>query len=198
MSRRQVYEFEHIVLRDAALLDPILFVWASRLPNAAEKLKRVWSRCAGDDEDVPADGMAVWADVRPSLCTIVVTLPEPEDMTECFFAAALISVPEALVDKINELEPDVPASDRLDRALKVLIGTTDFEERSKWNVPVLFFTLELGMNEEGLARTVLCQWAQEDGQIKHINHGNGPQPTRDAFLAAVGQLLSTSTEPGQA
>lgn len=199
MTRRQAYEFEHIVLRDAALLDPILFLWASRLPNAADKLKNIWRRCAGEEESIDAAGLEVHVQDRAGLSTVVVTLPEPVAPTECFLAAALISVPSAIVDKVNEAEPNVPAADPLDRALKVLIGSHPWQERQTWNIPVLFFTLELGENIDGQQRTMLCQWQREDdGSVRHVSHGDGPEPTREAFLAAVGRVLMGSVEPAEA
>lgn len=198
MTRRQAYEFEHIVLRDAALLDPVLFLWASRHPHADEKLRNIWRRCAGEEESIPADELSVQVDARPGLCTVVVTLPAPAAPTECWLAAAVIALPPALVEKINDAEPGVPATDPLDRALKVLVGTNSWEERQTWNIPVLFFTLERG-DLEGNPRTVLCQWQRDDdGGMRHVNHGDGPEPTRQALLLAVGRILAESVEPAQA
>jgi hypothetical protein len=44
-----------------------------------------------------------------------------------------------------------------------------------------YFTLEHGANLDGTTRTVLCEWA--DGG--HLNFGDGPRPTVEAFINAL-------------
>lgn len=200
--RPQAYDFEHIVLRDAVLEDPIMFLWASRLPDAAKKLQNIWRRCAGDGPSIDADALTVWVDARVPLSTIVVSLPAPAAITECYFVAAFIAVPIELVEQLDREHQAVPAQDALDRALKVLVGTTDHHQRSTWNVPAVFFTLERGEGPSGALRTVLGQWQrQEDGEVHHLNFGDGPRPDRDAFLAAVAAILrqpAPAAEPADA
>ena len=48
------------------------------------------------------------------------------------------------------------------------------------------FTLEKGVNlEDGAQRTVLCEWTR-DGN--HMNFGDGPSPTVEAFVAAIANV----------
>ena len=44
-----------------------------------------------------------------------------------------------------------------------------------------YFTLEYGSNLDGTSRTVLCEWVGEN----HINFGDGPAPTLEAFTKAL-------------
>lgn len=49
-----------------------------------------------------------------------------------------------------------------------------------------FITLEYSLSLEGSPGTMLCEWTAE-GQ--HGNLGQGPEPTLEAFLEAVGRLI---------
>jgi hypothetical protein len=49
-----------------------------------------------------------------------------------------------------------------------------------------YITLEYGFETSGIPRTVLCEWK---GDGTHLNMGNGPAPTLQAFFEAVCNLL---------
>jgi len=49
------------------------------------------------------------------------------------------------------------------------------------------FTLECGIEVGGGSRTVLCEWTKDH---MHINRGDGPAPTPDAFLEAICDLTA--------
>ena len=52
-----------------------------------------------------------------------------------------------------------------------------------------YFTLEKGDDPTtGESRTVLCAWEGDS----HLNYGDGPEPTPEAFIAAVTQLIQTT------
>lgn len=54
------------------------------------------------------------------------------------------------------------------------------------HIPARYFTLEKGMSLDASPRTVLCEWTAT-GQ--HANFGTGPEPTTEAFTAAITQRI---------
>jgi hypothetical protein len=138
------------------------------------------------------DGLSVTVTGTGPVYIALFTLPAPEHPIEAYFAAAMVVVPEQLLDDAEAEAPDLPAKDRLERALKVVVGGTTPETRQGWNVPVRYFTLERGLTADGGDRTVLCEWAMHDTGPRHLNFGDGPDAGADAFLHAVtSQLLQT-------
>ena len=53
-----------------------------------------------------------------------------------------------------------------------------------------YLALELGFTLEGTRGTVLGEWTAEG----HLNYGNGPDPSVEAFLKSVGELLTDKRE----
>ena len=49
-----------------------------------------------------------------------------------------------------------------------------------------YLTLEKGINMDGTERSVLCGWTTDDS---HMNYGDGPEPTQEAFVAAVEKMI---------
>lgn len=49
-----------------------------------------------------------------------------------------------------------------------------------------YFTLEHGMNLDGTVRTVMCEWAKGS----HLNFGDGPPATVEAFVEAIERIIS--------
>jgi hypothetical protein len=191
MARFQHYGFAHGVLRDAVLHDPILFLWASRLPDGVDKLKNIFRTCAHPSEpEIASDAIEIRVDERAPLYTVVVTLPPPEQMTEAYFAAAFIVVPNELVSEINRLNANLPARDALDRALKTLVASMSEAERAQLGFRVRYFTLEHSVNVlDGSAHTVLGGWRREKGGTSHVNFGAGPPADRDAFIDACKAVM---------
>jgi hypothetical protein len=62
----------------------------------------------------------------------------------------------------------------------------NMEEPVPEHPEVGYYTLEKGFNMDGSERTVLCAWM---GDGSHVNYGDGPPATDEAFLAAVEGLL---------
>jgi hypothetical protein len=190
MARQQHYEFVHTVLRDTALTDPLMFVWAARLPDGAQKLRNIFTKCAALGEpSIPNSALAVWVDARPPLCKVVVSLPRPQEIGEAYFAAALVSVSPELIAKLDREQAPLPARDALDRTLKALIGSTSSSEREALHVPVRFFTLERSVDLDGRERTALCSWERDDDGFRHLNLGDGPRPGREDFVEAIARQL---------
>lgn len=190
MARGQHAFFVHECLRDSALADPLLFLWAAHRDDAADRFANIWRRCepAGDAED-PV-GLAVEVAGTGPLYVVMVTLPAPIHPIEAWYAAAAIVVPDELLDEVERDAADVPAADRLERALKVLVSGTTEAARAGWNVPARFFTLEHSLTVDGSPRTVVAEWQQHDSGPRHVNFGDGPPPSVDNFLATIGLLLA--------
>jgi len=58
-----------------------------------------------------------------------------------------------------------------------------------------FITLEYtlsALDESATPQTVLCEWSDQ----AHLNFGEGPEPTRAAFLAAVKKLVAGKDDAG--
>ncbi len=66
----------------------------------------------------------------------------------------------------------------------VLTGALD-EDNTQKALAHRYFTLECGINLDSTLRTVMCEWA--DGS--HLNYGDGPPATSDAFLQAMTEKL---------
>lgn len=195
MPRGQHAFFTHEVLRDSALADPLFFLWAAHRDDAVARFTNIWRRCAEAGEPVEPiepDGFAVEVRGEGPLYLALFTLPLPEQPIECFHVAVLVVVPEALLEDAEQQAPDVPAKDRLERALKIIVGSTTPEVRAGWPVPVRYFTLEKGQNLDGSDRTVLCEWERHETGPRHENFGDGPAPDPEAFLAAVTGLVLES------
>ena len=54
------------------------------------------------------------------------------------------------------------------------------------NPEVAYITLEKGNNPYEAERTVLCGWTT-DGT--HVNYGDGPTPTQEAFIEAIEKMI---------
>ena len=192
MARGQHAFFVHECLRDSALADPLFFLWAAHHDDAANRFTNIWRRCAEAGEPTEPDGLSVTVTGTGPVYVAVFTLPVPEHVIEAHFAAAMVVVPAQLLDDAEQQAPEMPAKDRLEKALKVVVGGTTPETRQGWNVPVRYFTLEKGQTIDGGDRTVLCEWAMHDTGPRHVNFGDGPDATAEAFLHAVtSQLLQT-------
>lgn len=190
MARAQHAFFVHECLRDSALADPLMFVWAAHKDDATERFANIWNRCAAAGDAAEPVGLAVEVAGEGPLYVAVVTLPQPLHPIEAHFAAAAVVIPDELVDEVERDAPDVPARDRLDRALKVIVSGTNEEARAAWNVPVRFFTLEHSLRVDGGPRTVLGEWVQGDSGARHLNHGDGPAADVGSFLDAIALVIA--------
>lgn len=70
-------------------------------------------------------------------------------------------------------------------ALVVLIDIESGEPPNPEDVEARYFTLEQGFTLSNEPRTVLAEW---DSQ-RHSNYGDGPEPTVEAFVRALGGQL---------
>jgi len=195
MARPQHATFAHDVLRDSALADPLFFLWACHRDDATERFTNIWRRCAGA-EPIDEAGLSVSVHGDGPIYLALITLPEATEIIEAHYVAVVVVVPHELLDDAEQQAPTLPAKSRLERALKVILGSTTPEARAGWGVPVRYFTLERGMHldEATTPRTVLCEWRVEgEGEgrgPRHLNYGDGPPKDQDLFITSVlGHLM---------
>ena len=65
-----------------------------------------------------------------------------------------------------------------------VVLTGEAEEKTQ-DESFRYFTLELGQNADGNLRTVICEWTDE----AHLNFGDGPSVSVDAFVQAIENKL---------
>lgn len=58
--------------------------------------------------------------------------------------------------------------------------------------PGRYFVLELGKRSDGEPRTVLCEWVADT----HQNYGDGPLPTIEGVIEAIGERLLANERCG--
>jgi hypothetical protein len=161
-TRQAHYVFAHYALRSVALNDPVFYFGVLASPDGPTFLDDLLKTVAEHalPGDPPPDFSAADCRIHTVRAGVypcaVVELPPPHAMAEAYFTAA------------------------------VLVANPGPEQLHLMNVPVRYFTLELGLNLDGKPRTVLCEWTK-DGT--HRNFGDGPSSTVEQFVPALGRLL---------
>ena len=160
--RDQHYAFAHVLVAQGALCGRNRFLQA--LLNGREKfLLDCWAKVARDldVESIPPQGLALEIEEYSNGKTLViVTLPEVEGVTECYFVGMVFS----------------PISSKPDSSLT--------DER-----PIVR-TLEFSRSlEQEKSMTMFCGWDLKDGQPAHLNFGEGPEPKLEEFRRKLFELL---------
>lgn len=192
--RMHHYAFAHLVLRSAFFAHPARFFATFHLGDkSVEILRKLWKEVGdevvsnGHGAYVNADGLHAdleWVGSRPCL---LFELPTPVGATEAYMVAAVV----------NGVFADGPRG-----RLHTLAGfpgmtvglTTDHPDCMKLPASApkgFYFTLEKGVNDDGIPMNFLCSWIGET----HKNYGVGLSTEKTEFLAAVERALS-SEQPG--
>jgi hypothetical protein len=161
-TRQAHYVFAHYALRSVALNDPVFYLGVLASP----------------------DGLAFLDDLLTKVREHARPGDPPPDFTaaDCRIHTVRAGVyPCAVV----ELPPPRAMPEAYFTATVLLVDPAD-EQVDLKNAAVRYFTLELGLTLDGKSRTVLCEWAR-DGT--HCNFGDGPSPTIEEFVPALGRLL---------
>jgi hypothetical protein len=156
------YVFAHIALRQVCCVNPIAFFAVMASPQRVQFLDDVWKDVR---EICDKDG-------EPSFSSrdIVVELDQVND-----FPAILIVMPAPKVDCEAHMV-----------CIVLEIPVKELSQKRDQIPSIRYFTLEKGIRiETGGERTVLCAW---DGEA-HLNYGDGPEATQEAFLEAVKRLI---------
>jgi hypothetical protein len=148
------YVFAHYTVREVCAQDPMQFFAIVASPKQEKFVAWLWQTTE------KRIGKPI-TDVEPSQMTV----------TTC-------RVKESPVVILKMPTPVAAAEAHL-----VGVLLTDFQQaaESEGKATFRYFTLEHGVNLDGTARTVLCEW-DESG---HKNFGDGPPPTVEAFANAL-------------
>jgi len=159
--RRQHYLYAHVALRDVFHYDPPKIMAILRGPRGEEFVQTLWRDLAGQI----AEGERL-EDGPP---TVDVAEQKGREIV-------LVWMP--LPAGVTECHAVALVTEMARRGPGLAAGTVPH-----------YFTLERGEDLEGGERTVLCGWAEQGEDFTHYNLGDGPEPTRAAFLDAVGAHL---------
>jgi hypothetical protein len=106
------------------------------------------------------------------------------------FDASSVKVHPTLVDNfpcaVIELPEPKEMAEAFMVALVVLIDTSSEDPPETDTIPARFFTLEKGFSLANEPRTVLAEWDTQG----HMNYGDGPEPTVEAFVGALGGFFN--------
>ena len=150
--RPQYYVFAHYILRDAtyelgAIMPGVL------LSDDREKfLREMWDQAAqavqqtdAKEKVDPYPGVDVIPLRAGNFPCVVMKMPEPKGVTECYFVGVVAHMDLSKDEKPNE------------------------------QTPMSYFTLELGVGEDlKTPRTVLCEWSK-DGTHSNFGDGPPPE-----------------------
>ncbi|RQP21418.1 hypothetical protein DZC73_28485 [Albitalea terrae] len=153
------YAFAHVVLRDVCASDPLQLFAIVASPEQERFIAWLWEltekRVGKPIAELDPKTLAVTTCRIGEHPAIIVRMPAPEAVAEAHLVGLLLT-------SVPESASEAPAS-----------------------VAFRYFTLEHGVNMDGSARTVLCEWA--DGV--HRNFGEGPEATESAFIEALAGKL---------
>lgn len=165
--RAQHYTFAHRALPSiASQMGAISVLILSDPERGSEFLHEVWDDCGQSQTGrdlVEPDGLGATVTQTKDKLIAVVTLPQPEVAPEAHFVAILSGLPPETEDEDDEV------SEEAHEVLRLMLRS----------MPIRYFALEKGMLLDGTAYTVFCEWTSEGS---HLNMGDGPPPTEEAFL----------------
>ncbi len=160
-AREQHYIFAHMVLPGMGFSRPGEMLLTLGSDEAADSLKVLW-KMAGEDlpshERVVPEGLSCFMRKCGDYAIAIITLPKAINTTEAHFTACAFG----------------PVS--------------QVPEGQLHNLPMRYFTLEVGFTLSGEARTTLCEWTADP---THLNMGDGPDPEPEAFYNTICALLSS-------
>jgi hypothetical protein len=108
---------------------------------------------------------------------IIITMPQPKNITEAYFIAIVSRIPDIEVKSRDRDEPhkDLPGS--------------PVDE-----IPINYYTLERAFDPEDEGRTRFCEWSEKG----HYNYCEGPLPRMDCFLPFLHEVaVARAVEEGR-
>ncbi len=113
--------------------------------------------------------------------------PENEDFIP---ADGLVSYPIYFAEDHYGVLIQMPQPKRIVEAYFVAVILKEDEEESSY-INCRYLTLEVGINEDGSARTVNGEWLPM--RDDHINRGSGPEPVKDLYIEEVHKIVGDGT-----
>lgn len=164
------YAMAHHALRRFALEDPVFYLGALASPDAGKFLASVFEVARKEATAGGEKPDFTAADVRPYPCRIA------------DFPTIIVAMPPAKFTAEAHFTALV---------LLATAAVTTVEEAKA--VEARYFTLEAGFALDDRPRTVFCEWTK-DG--KHLNFGDGPSATVEAFGARVHKAVAQAKPSG--
>lgn len=160
-ARCDHYSFAHVVLRDAAFEDPTQIVTTLASAKSQELLGDLW------------DGVLALCREHSQTSTIATNDILIHKIRVGTFPCAVVEMPTPQ----HATEAFFVAL-----VLAVHLAGDDWEFEPE---PLRYFTLEYSEAEHREIKTVLGEWKTRS---TYVNHGPGPAPTIDDFVARVSEL----------
>lgn len=153
------YVLAHLALRHLALGNPLQFLGVLASPDAKDFIQSVIDDVV-EKSQCPATFDAASVNAHPT---------------------RIHSFPCAIL----EFPPPEKMAEAFMVALVVFLDLNEGEPSDLESVEARYFTLEKGFTSTNEPRTVLCEWTEES----HLNYGDGPAPTVEEFIAALGNHI---------
>jgi len=153
------YAFAHYAIRHIALAEPLQFLGVLASPKSADFL------------------------------TAILQDTQEEVRQKANFSAADVKVHQARVGNFPCVVLELPEPAEMAEAfMAAFVVPIDLESGVKPNpvdITGRYFTLEKGFSMSGESRTVLAEW----NSSSHLNYGDGPEPTVEAFVASLSKMF---------
>ena len=166
------YIFCHRALPQIFLANPKRIMERIHSPEQRDFIRAIWEMVCDDvdksgDPEFDSNDITIQTKIISGMLAAMIIMPPPQKNTEAYMTAMI------LVEHPSITEPD------------------------EMIITPRYFTLEKGVRltqSEGDAvtestRTVLCEWTA-DGT--HLNLGDGPSPTVEAFTNTISQRIQTN------
>lgn len=163
--RAQHYIFAHRFLPALTFQMGVTTVLILANPEKSDLfLHKLWNDVAEKneiplDEQITPDPLNATVERVGDKLIAIVQLPPPQAVTEAHFVAI-----------VSDLPPE-PGDDDAPESIEAL-------RQQLRQTPLRYFSLENGYSLDNTPRTAFCEWTKEG----HLNMGDGPKPTREAFL----------------
>lgn len=163
-SRQHHYLMCHRLLPQLAFDNPPSFIGMAKDADGLRFIWKKFGRTLPSDEFLAPSGIAselrTYETGHGPYSVALMTFPRPRRMIEVYHAAFTLG--------------PLPVNSNLSR--------DELLEEAR-HIPARYFTLELGIDQAAQRlRTVFCEWT---AQQSHLNYGDGPEPTLDAFYRQV-------------
>lgn len=173
------YAFAHRVLPQWLFEDPVHLLEALSTDEGTDILRSLWLRVGEHfdmSERVAAQGLGhEIRTVGAALIVVLFVLPPPRVMTEAYFVAGVLRVPE---------------ESSLHGTFDVRVLTLELTDPRQYASEEYLLVLEKsGQDQPG---AVLCEWTREG---THLNFGRYVEPTLEAFFSAVVEEVSRTAPP---
>lgn len=155
------YIFAHVALRQVAFENPLSCLGLLGSPDAMKFITGLWASVDSHCRERGETSTINPAEIVVHRLRIGNYPCAVVEMPEPWFMTGAYFVALVLAVPLAEVDPDLK------------------------DPPLLYYTLEKGASLDGGEPTVLCSWTKDI----HSNYGSGPEPTLEAFVRAVTDMV---------